>query len=415
MALSLLSFRNGTHSRFVLAEAQREACTAFLRQLVQTPSPSGQEAAVARLVAAEMLACGLVGVHTDRIGNVIGRYGRSGGPILLLNAHMDTVGIGDPEAWKHDPYGAEIVEGWLYGRGSADMKGALAAMVYGVALLAQHQVELPGEVVVAAVVQEEPTEGMAMRVLVNEEGLRPDWVILGEPTNLQLARGHRGRMELRVTVQGRGAHASAPERGENALSAAARLIFGLEMLSANLMSDPVLGKATLAVTGLTTVASSRNAIPERCDLVIDRRLTLGETATRALAEIEAVIRREGLRATVSINTYTSTSYTGYPTEGLDLYPAWLLPENHPLLQTSLSALERRFGRRPALITWPFSTDGAFTMGEAAIPTIGFGPGDPRVAHTADEAIRLADVHEAAEAYATLIVELLTALARRELS
>ena len=412
MALSILNPRSTANRYPVLEESKKEACTDFLCRLVRTPSLSGQEASVARLVLGELAAAGLTNVHTDRTGNIIGRYGKPGGPILLLNAHMDTVEVGDPDAWTRDPFGGDISDGHVYGRGSTDMKGGLAAMVYGVGLLARRGIELPGEVVLAAVVQEEPTEGMAMRVLVQEEGLRPDWVVLGEPTSLQLARGQRGRMEIWITIQGRSAHASAPDEGENALAGAARLIFGLEILNENLMADAALGKASLAVTGLTSVASSRNAIPDRCDLIVDRRLTLGETAARALAEVEATMRRDGIRGRVEVGRYRSISYTGYETEGAEIYPAWLLSEDHPLLQQAAASLDRSLGRRPSVGIWSFSTDGVYTMGEAGIPTIGFGPGDARLAHTADERIRVVEVHRAADAYAALVIDLLDSLARR---
>lgn len=396
--------------RLRLTPQQTAACSDFLRHLVQTPSLSGQESAVARITAAEMHRLGFESVHTDRIGNVIGRYGQPGGPILLLNAHMDTVDTGDPSAWTHDPFGAEIIEQQLYGRGSVDMKGPLAAMLYGVSILIEQGISLPGEVVVAAVVQEEPTEGMAMRVLVEEEGLHPDWVILGEPTNLQIARGQRGRMEIRVSTFGRSCHASTPEKGENALYGAARLIFGIELLNARLMQDAILGKGSLAVTQLTTVAGSRNAIPDRCDFVIDRRLTLGETAQRALAEIEALLQREGVRGRVDTGYYRSTSYTGYQTEGPEIYPAWLLAEDNPLLLQSSASIEKTLGYRPQIRTWGFSTDGVYTMGEAGIPTLGFGPGDDHLAHTADEHIALPDVFRAAQAYANLSIDLINYLA-----
>lgn len=398
--------------QLVLSAAQTTACTDFLRHLVQTPSLSGQEAAVARISATEMRRLGFESVHTDRIGNVIGRYGQPGGPILLLNAHLDTVDTGDPSTWTHDPFGGDIVDEQLYGLGSVDMKGALAAMLYGIGILIEQGVSLPGEVVVAAVVQEEPTEGMAMRVLVEEEGLHPDWVILGEPTNLQIARGQRGRMEMRVATFGRSCHASTPEKGENALYGAARLIFGIELLNARLMQDAVLGKGSIAVTQLTTVAGSRNAIPDRCDLVIDRRLTLGETAQRALAEIEALLQREGVRGEVDTGYYRSTSYTGYKTEGPEIYPAWLLSADNPLLVQTSASIEKTLGYRPRIRTWGFSTDGAYTMGEAGIPTVGFGPGDDHLAHTANEHIALPDIFRAAQAYANLSVDLLNYLATR---
>lgn len=398
-----------------LSAAQEAQCSDFLQHLVQTPSLSGQEASVARIVATEMQRLGFQSVHTDRIGNVIGRYGQPGGPILLLNGHMDTVNVGDLSAWKHDPFGGEIIDQKLYGRGSVDMKGPLAAMLHGIGILIAQGVPLPGEVVVVAVVQEEPTEGMAMRVLVEEEGLRPDWVILGEPTLMQISRGQRGRMEIRVATMGRSCHASTPEKGDNALYEAARLIFGVEILNARLMEDAVLGKGSIAVTHLATVAGSRNAIPDRCDLVIDRRLTLGETALRALAEIEALLRREDVRGRVNTGYYRSTSYTGYHTEGPEVYPAWLLAEDNPLLLQTSASLEKSLATRPQVRTWGFSTDGVYTMGEAGIPTVGFGPGDDMLAHTADEHIALAQVFDASRAYAHLSIDLLNYLSTHTLS
>jgi len=380
----------------------------FLRDLVRIPSLSTQEEKLAARLAEEMRRLGFPEVYTDRMGNVVGRIGSGQGPILLYNAHMDVVDIGDPEAWRRDPFGAEIEDGVMFGRGTADMKGALAAMVYGAKALIEAGTSLAGSLYVVGVVQEEPSEGLAMRVLVEEEGLRPDFVILGEPTNLEVSRGQRGRMEMRVTVRGRSCHASAPERGENALYAAARLIFGIELLASRLLSDPVLGQGTIAVTHLETVTCSRNAIPDRCCFIVDRRLTLGETEARALNEIQQIINREGVKAEVAVSEYEVASYTGYRCRYRESYPPWLMPEDHPLVRAALRASERAIGRRPRLITWAFSTDGVYTLGQASIPTVGFGPGEERFAHTAEEQIRLADVVKAAKVYAQLAVEVLGA-------
>ena len=218
-------------------------------------------------------------------------------------------------------------------------------------------------------------------------------------------------MEICITTLGRSHHASAPSEGENALSSAARVIFGLEMLGANLMNDTVLGQGTIAVTHLTSIAGSRNAIPDRCELIVDRRLTLGETPARALAEVEAVLQRERVRGKATVSYYRSASYAGYTTEGPEIYPAWLLAEDHPLLTSTVGSLDHSLGRRPTVGAWTFSTDGVYTMGVAGIPTIGFGPGNERLAHTADEHIHLADVHLAAQAYAALAIDLLAQLSK----
>ncbi|RMF27110.1 MAG: YgeY family selenium metabolism-linked hydrolase, partial [Chloroflexi bacterium] len=373
---------------FTLSRSDREELVEFLQDLIRTPSPSTQEEAVAIRIAAAMRRVGFREVFTDRIGNVIGRYGSGRGPILLYNGHMDTVGISDPEAWQRDPYGGEIEDGIIYGRGVADMKGAIAAMIYGVKMLAEARVRLKGDLVVACVVQEEPCEGLAMRVLIEEEGLRPDWVVLGEATNLQISRGHRGRLEMQVTTHGRSCHASNPDLGENAIYAAARLIFGLELLADKLGYDPFLGRGTLAVTHVESSASSRNAIPDRASFIIDRRLTLGETEAKALSEVQGIILREGVRAEVEVTEYRATSYTGYEARQRAYYPAWALEEGHPLIKTLARTIRNTLGYRPTVGQWAFSTDGAYTMGVAGIPTAGFGPGEERYAHTADEQLRL---------------------------
>lgn len=382
------------------------ALIAFLQDLVRTPSLSSQEGAVAARVAQEMRHVGLADVWTDRMGNVIGVVGSGERPILLYDAHMDTVDVGDPAAWSHDPFGGVIKEGVLYGRGACDMKGALAAMVYGAGLLARAGIPLRGTLVVTAVVQEEPAEGLAMRVLVEEEGLRPDWVLLGEPSNLQVARGHRGRLELEVTVRGRACHGSAPERGVNAIYGASRVIAGLERLALNLGGDPFLGRGTLAVTEISSLAGSRNVVPDRCTIIVDRRLTLGETVADAVAQVEEVVRAVAVEGTVAVTEYVAQSYTGYLCRQRNAFPAWVTPEDHRLVQAVVRAAHATLGARPAIGRWAFSTDGAYTAGVAGIPTVGFGPGEERYAHTADEQVRVEDVVKAAHAYARLAADLL---------
>ena len=389
-----------------LTSQDEENLTTFVQDLVRTPSLSGREEALASRLATEMERVGFDHVRTDRIGNVIGHVGSGAGPALLFNGHMDTVQVGDARTWKRDPFEGVIEKGVLYGLGASDMKGGLAAMVHAVRVLRNAGANLGGDLYVVGVVQEEPCEGMAMRVLVEEEGLRPDFVVLGEPTGMQIRRGQRGRIGLRVTARGRSCHAATPEQGENAIYAAARIIFGLELLSTQLANDPVLGRGSLAVTRIENTGGSLNAIPDSCTLFIDRRLTLGETEAIALSEIKNVILRERLPASVEVTAYTGTSYTGYPCHYREYYPAWVLDEDHLLLRAASRAVRETLGYRPQVGQWAFSTDGAYTMGIAGIPTIGFGPGQERHAHTAEDQVRLANVCDAARVYARLAVEVL---------
>jgi putative selenium metabolism hydrolase len=391
---------------FTLSPGDRANLLAFLRDLVRIPSPSSQEGAVAERITQEMEDLGFAGVRTDPIGNVVGRIGPARGPTLMLNAHMDTVRVSARDSWTHDPFAADVRDGTLYGLGSCDMKGGLAAMVYGAKLLHDAQISLGGNLLVACVVQEEACEGLGTRVLIEESDLWPDWVILGEPTNLNVSRGQRGRLEMRVVAHGKSAHAASPRLGENAIYIAARLVFGLELLAEQLGEDDFLGPGTLAVTDISSRAGSRNAVPDRCTLIIDRRLTLGENETKALSEVQRVIAREGVNAKVDVSAYRATSYTGYECHTREFYPPWVIAGDHPLVEATVRAAQAQLKRRPQITRWSFSTEGVYTAGEASIPTVGFGPGKEAVAHTADEHIRLEDVYSAAGVYAQLAARLL---------
>jgi putative selenium metabolism hydrolase len=319
---------------------------------------------------------------------------------------MDTVDTGGLDRWQDPPYQGMIRDGVLYGRGACDMKGGLAAMVYSAKALLDAGVDLEGDLYVVGVVQEEPCEGLAMRVLLEEEGIRPDWVVLGEPSNLQVRLGHRGRIEMEVKVWGKAAHASAPGLGDNAIHNAARLIFGIELLAPRLPTDSFLGQGTIAVTEIESHAASRNAVPDCCLFYIDRRLTLGETERKAVAEIQNIINTEEVDAQVSVTNYEATSYTGYRCRSRNAFPAWVMPEDDPLVQAIVRSVRETLGYRPRTGRWSFSTDGTYTAGVANIPTVGFGPGEEQYAHTVEEQIRLNDVADAARVYARLAAGLL---------
>jgi len=383
-----------------------QALLSFAQRLIRTPSPSTREGDVAALVADEMRRVGCDEVFIDRMGNVIGRIGSGKGKSLLLNAHMDTVDVGDPRSWTRDPFAGELEGGVLYGRGAADMKGALAAMVYAVRALAEGNTRLNGDLYVAAVVQEEPCEGIAMRHIVEEEGIRPDGVILGEATNLQIARGQRGRIEFKVHILGRASHASMPHRGVNAIYNAARVVVALELLAPQLGTDSFLGKGSIAVTEISSTSGSRNAVPDACTLYIDRRLTNGETEAKATAEIRRVMARESVEGSVSVSEYHARSYNGYEVTARQQFPYWATPANDPLLLTTASVIEDVLGFVPHVGRWEFSTDGVYTAGVAGIPTVGFGPGEERYAHTTDEQVRVSDLVAAAQVYAQLAATVL---------
>lgn len=378
----------------------------FAQRLIQTPSLSTREGDVAALVVEQLKTLGFPDVRVDAMGSVIATLGSGRGPTLLYDAHMDTVSPGTPEHWLHPPHAGVIDNGTLYGLGAIDMKGALASMIYGARQLLPYQDRLNGTLVLAFVVQEEPCEGLAIRVLVEEDGIRPDWVLLGEPTNLQISRGQRGRVMFKVTVEGRSSHGSQPQLGQNAVYAAARLVFAVQLLAGELPHDPFLGPGTIAVTGIESQGASLNAIPDRCKMYVDRRLTLGETVMGAQAQLESLISREAIPASVQITTYDEPSYTGLVRVAREAHPAWVLDRTHPLVSALNQTIHTVRGSAPEISHWPFSTDGVYTMGQAGIPTVGFGPGDPNLAHTSQEYVRLEDLKAAAHVYAGLAASLL---------
>ncbi len=402
-----LSARSPFLHALALDPAATQELALFAQRLVQTPSPSGQEGALAHLVAEHLEALGFPSVHINAQGSVLASLGTGDGPTLLYDVHMDTVTASSPARWPHPPLDGVIEDEMLHGLGAVDAKGALASVVYGARQLLPYQDHLHGTLVLAFVVQEEPCEGLAVRYIVEEDGLRPDYVLLGEPTDLQVSRGQRGRVMFRVLVEGEAAHGSLPSRGQNAIYAAARLIFAVQLLAADLPHDPFLGPGTIAVTGIESRGPSLNAIPDRCKVYIDRRLTLGETVMAAQAQLESLISREGIPARLEITTYDEPSYTGMVRVAKEAHPAWALDRAHPLVSTLVEMVHAVQGTHPEIRHWPFSTDGVYTMGQANIPTVGFGPGDPFLAHTPHEHVKLADLRTAAHVYAGVAAALLS--------
>jgi len=246
-------------------------------------------------------------------------------------------------------------------------------------------------------VQEEDCDGLSWLYILKEDGIRPDCVVITEPSNLRIHRGHRGRMEIELHLRGRSCHASAPERGDNPIYRMARLVAEVEKLNEGLRCDAFLGKGTIAVTEIRSLSPSLCAVPGACSIHLDRRLTAGESRESALAEVKALPGAEN--AEVEILTYDTPSYTGlrYPME--KYYPTWLLEESHPLAQAAIGTYRALWDRAPVVDKWTFSTNGVGSMGLMGVPTIGFGPGDEALAHSVDERVPIRHLVEAAQFYA----------------
>ena len=381
-----------------LAQALEADMVAFLRDLVAIPAGSGQEGVVIQRIRQEMEKVGFDEISTDPMGNLLGRIG-GGKKIIMMDAHTDAVGVGDPKEWAWDPYKGKIEDGFVYGRASGDQRGGMASLVYAGKIIKQLRLEGDYTLYVVGSVHEEDCEGLAWLYILKEDGITADCVVLTEPTNLRICRGHRGRMEMEVHFRGRSCHASAPERGDNPIYRMMPLVREIETLNACLPTDEFLGKGTVTVTDIRAVSPSLCAIPGACTVHLDRRLTRGESLESAMAQIRALPGAQG--AEVETLRYEVPSYTGlvYPME--KYYPTWVLDEDHPLVKTGVSAFAALFGKPPAIGKWAFSTNGVGTMGLMGVPTIGFGPGEEEVAHTVLERVPIRHLVEAAMFYAAL--------------
>ncbi|MFQ5742744.1 MAG: M20 family metallopeptidase [Acidobacteriota bacterium] len=379
------------------------ACVDFLQRLIGTQSLPGEEGEIAALVRSEMESLGYQDVRADEAGNVIGRVpGRGEAEPLMFNTHLDHVDVGDPGAWPHPPYGGEIYGGRVWGRGAVDIKGPLAAQVYGVARLLRNGVQPAGDVYVTAAVQEE-VGGLGARHMVTY--MQPPVVVVGEPSGNTLRRGHRGRTELILHAVGRSVHASVPQEGVNALDVVANFVLGLHGLK--MREDPDLGTSTVVASLIRTDQTSANVVPGEAWLTCDWRNVPGESgddSRRALETIAAASLVDGARAEVIIPTYERVSYTGMKMEIPANNPAYVLPEDHAAVLAALEILQRALGEDVPLDVWRFATDGGhFSL--AGQTCIGIGPGDELLAHTINESIAIDEIEVALKANEALAHEL----------
>ena len=377
----------------------------FLSELVRTQSFSSKEKGVVAVIRREMKRLGFDGVRVDGLGNVIGRIGR-GPRVMAFDGHVDTVYPGDRSQWTFGPFEGRVAGGKVRGRGSVDQKGGVAAMIHAGRVIRELGLNERFTIYFTGTVMEEDCDGLCWQYIINEDRIRPELVVITEPTNLNIYRGHRGRMEIRVEVKGRSCHGSAPERGDNAVYKIARIALEIERLNERLRRDPFLGKGTVAISEVRSSSPSLCAVADEAGIHLDRRLTAGETRESALEEVKDAAERAGCPdANVFVLRYEEAAYTGkvYPTE--KYYPTWTLDEGSPYLRDAVEAYAGVLGRAPLVDKWTFSTNGVATAGMHGIPTFGLGPGNEVQAHAADEACPVGHLGEAVAFYAAFVARL----------
>lgn len=377
--------------------AQREDILTFFYEIVAIPSMESQIRAVGERIDAEMQKLGFEKIWWDRMGNIVGKIG-SGGKILLYDSHIDTVGIGNPEQWQWDPFKGKTEDGIFFARGACDEKQSTPGMIYGLAL-AQELGLLDGFTAYYFGNMEEWNDGIAPHAFVETEGIKPDFVVIGEPTKMQVYRGHKGRVEFKITARGKSAHAASNFLGDNAIYKLLPIIEKISKLEPELGDHPFLGHGRITVTDMHVKTPSINAVPDEATIFIDRRITFGEDPQTELQRLKDIIGdRDDIEA--SILVYDEPSYTGFVFPLDKIYPAWAYDENHPFVQAGVEAGAALWGSMNTG-KWDFSTNGIYWAGQAGIPSIGFGPGDELHAHTVIEQVKLDDVVKATEWYALL--------------
>ena len=374
--------------------------TRFLRDLVRIPGESCEEEGVIRRIAAEMESLGFTRVEIDPQGNVLGYMG-TGPRLIAYDAHIDTVGLGNLSNWTFDPYEGYENETEIGGRGTSDQLGGIVSGVYGAKIMKDLNL-IPADVtvLVTGTVQEEDCDGLCWQYIINESKVRPEFVVITEPTNNNIYRGQRGRMEIRVEVKGVSCHGSAPERGSNAIYKMAEIIGEVKELNERLAFDPFLGKGTLAVSQIFFTSPSRCAVADFCAISIDRRLTVGENDVTSINEILALPAVQKYDAKVTMYDYDRPAWTGlvYATESY--FPTWVIPEDHPATLAMVESYRGMYGE-PKVDKWTFSTNGVAIMGREGIPCIGLGPGKEEEAHAPNEKTWKADLVKCAAVYAAL--------------
>ncbi len=388
------------------AARYRDDTARVLSDIVKIKSYSSEEKEVIYKLKEMCEGYGFDEVRIDGLGNLVTRVGH-GPKKIAIDAHIDTVEIGDPSQWNRDPFSGEISGGLVHGRGTSDQKGGAASMVTAGRVLKELGYNGQYSVYFVFTVMEEDCDGMCWKYLIEEEKLRPDYVVSTEPTSCRLYRGHRGRMEMVLRLKGLSAHGSAPERGDSAAYKAARAALALENLNTQLQPDDdnFLGKGTIVVSQIHVKGPSQCAVPDQAMLYLDRRLTWGEDADLAISQVKKAVS-DALGEDESAVDVTMPDYEKRGWKNADYsqelyFPTWKVPESHDLVQAGVRGYRALWNGTPEIDKWTFSTNLVATTGRHKIPAIGFGPGDENQAHAPNEITRVDDLEKCSAFYAML--------------
>jgi putative selenium metabolism hydrolase len=375
----------------------------FLRDMVAIPSESAEEGPVIARIRQEMEAVSAFDkIWVDGLGNLLGQIGTLGRDkkLIAIDAHVDTVGVGERSEWKHDPYKGKLADGKVWGRGAGDQEGAIASMIYAGKVIRDLKLDLSEfALLMTFTVMEEDCDGLCWQYIVREDKIRPDVVVVTDSTDCRILRGQRGRMEIGVTCLGRSCHGSMPEKGDNAVYKIAKVVREIEALNERLRGDEFLGKGTITVSYIDCKTPSLCAVPGQAYIHLDRRLTVGDTKKSAVAEVKDAIHRAGVQAKVEVLRYSRPSYTGLVYETEKYFPMWCEPEDSVPVQAAIRTHLEVLGKPPTVHRWTFSTNAVSIAGMFGIPCVGFGPAPESVAHTVNDSVPIEHLINCAAFYA----------------
>lgn len=388
---------------------KKEELIKLCQDIIKIQSYSGNEGKLVEFLEKKMKECGFDDVIVDKYGSIIGKIkGKRPGNKVLFDAHIDTVPAEDSEKWSHDPFGAVIEDGRIYGRGTSDMKGSLSAMIIAAKYFAKdNNKDFPGEIYISGVVHEECFEGVASRNI--SEYVKPDYVVIGEASHLNLKIGQRGRAEVVVETFGVPAHSANPEKGVNAVYSMAEIINKLQEIPYE--EDEFLGKGILELTDIkSSPYPGASVVPSYCKATYDRRLLVGETKESVLKPIVELIEelkknKPNVDYKVSYARGKEKCHTGAFIEGERFFPAWCYDQNEVFIKNTYEKL-KSIGIMPKITNYSFCTNGSHYAGEAGIKTIGFGPSKENIAHTIDEYIEIEQLEKACKGYYVIMDSLL---------
>ncbi len=393
----------------MLSKEREEKVIGLCQKLIRARSYSGEEDNAANELKTKFKDFGFDDVVVDGYGNVIGHIkGNRPGKKILFDGHIDTVPVTNPDEWDYPPFEAEIHDGKIYGRGTSDMKGAVAAMVCAAANFAEDcNRDFAGDIYVAGVVHEECFEGVAARAI--SERVKPDYVVIGEASQLNIKIGQRGRGEIVVETFGKPCHSANPEKGINAVYKMAQVIEAIRTLKPT--HHDVLGDGILELTDIKSAPyPGASVVPEYCKATYDRRLLVGETKESVLEPITELLENmmkndPQLKVKASYSVGKEMCYTGNEIEGERFFPGWLYGENEEFVQDVYKEM-KAIGFNPSITQYNFCTNGSHYAGEANIKTIGIGPSKENLAHTINEHIEIEQLTSVTQCYYGVIKALL---------